>query len=283
MTVKRTWIQFFLSVILLTTWVSVEASTGLKTINIYVINKRVKLATAMRENALKKFGVYTEYTLNQPSNLEAFQNLLRLVPKKIKIKKRREMIGMYVLVELFFEDGNSVVFGVTRYFGVMYNGYETSIDGHDFFHQYLQPFIPPTFNWHAFAVKDLDLAPRKIKSQYLNFDREFDGYIVRFTDNSKRFIAQKSVRQPYFTKREYSKAFSFLNQTVLIGIDVKTKKIVRLAFFGQEDKHMDRGEMNERLFKKYQKIITDQITINRIDNLYNLQADIIYRMIEFED
>lgn len=61
MTVKRTWIQFFLSVILLTTWVSVEASTGLKTINIYVINKRVKLATAMRENALKKFGVYTEY------------------------------------------------------------------------------------------------------------------------------------------------------------------------------------------------------------------------------
>ena len=193
------------------------------------------------------------------------------------------MIGMYVLVELFFEDGNSGVFGVTRYFGVMYNGYETSIDGHDFFHQYLQPFIPPTFNWHAFAVKDLDLAPRKIKSQYLNFDREFDGYIVRFTDNSKRFIAQKSVRQPYFTKREYSKAFSFLNQTVLIGIDVKTKKIVRLAFFGQEDKHMDRGEMNERLFKKYQKIITDQITINRIDNLYNLQADIIYRMIEFED
>ncbi|OJJ15901.1 hypothetical protein BKI52_36900 [marine bacterium AO1-C] len=259
------------------------AANKIKAIDIFVIDKRIVFSVATREKNLKRPGSCTQYTLNQPANFKPFERMLQLVPTTIKRKKRRGMIGEYIITEIFFEDGTSVAFGMDRRFKVEYNSYDVAIDGHQFHKTCLQPFISPALNWHSFNVKELDLEPRRVHSKYLNYKGGFDGYVVQFTAETKRFIAEKAVRKRYFTSKEYSQAFDFLNGSILIGIDLKTKEIVSIHFAEQEEKHLAQGEMSNQLFEKYKRVIRGNIQIQAFYNVYNLKSDIIYKMIEFKD
>lgn len=251
----------------------------IKKIDIYVVNKSVRFSVPLNEKTLKTPGLYTKYTLLEEKSFLPFQQMIEAVAEKVKMQPRREMKAIRIVAEIFLADGKSVAFGMNIIHRIDYNGYRTAITGQQFIKKCLQPYISPALNWHNISV---DLFPKKIKTKYLNHAREFDGFAVVFTTEAQDFIVNKVRRKKYFTFGEYKQAFGGLNASIFVGINVNSKKIVSLCFADSMD-DVAQGSMSKVLFEKYQQVISEKLAIKEIANLYNLKADVIYRIIEFED
>lgn len=280
--IATNWKYLFTAFLLLISF-NVKAFTNIKSIKIFAVNKRMKFAVAMEEKSLVKPGAYTQYTLLDPIDFVPFQEMLKTVPKELKRKKRRRSIGLYLLTEIHFEKGAVVAFAMNERFRVQYNGYNTKISGYEFVKKCLEPFISPALNWHPYEIKELDLEPRRIKKEFLNADEEFDGFVLEFKKETLQFVKSKATRQQYFSAEAYDKAFGLLNEYILIGINLKTQRVVSIDFAGQEEAYLKNGNMTQTLLKRYTNIIKEQVKIKHYINPYRLQSDIIYRILEFED
>ncbi|EAY25745.1 hypothetical protein [Microscilla marina] len=241
----------------------------IKKIDIYVINKLNKFSVAPTEDKLTRPGLHTQYTLVNEKHFGPFQKIIEQVPDSIKAKKRF-LYGITKLVaQVFYTDGTSVSLGT--YITLRYNGHYTNIASQEFINA-LKPFISPTLNWHS----------EKLNQEYLHYGSRFDGFIVRFSEKAKQFINTKKLRQQYFSPQEYKQAFEPFNDEMLLGIDWRKRKVVSISFSSQDEPHIQQGEMPLALYKKYKKIILEQLTVKEVLNLYHIQSDIIYKAVFYK-
>ncbi|OJJ15903.1 hypothetical protein BKI52_36910 [marine bacterium AO1-C] len=248
----------------------------LRRVDIYVVDKQIKFAAPLREKKLKQPAYYVKYSIVNQSRIADFEFFLRSVPEELKKQKRREHIAVYILAELYFDDGSSVSFGVNSNKKLSFNGRSTSLSGEAFITQCIKPYISPTFHWYLPMVK----TPEKVPVTNTDFHLPFDGFRVYFSQKlpSLDYIEQTQ----YFTQDEFDQIFIPENGDLWVGIDVNTKKIVSIQF-PSNLKRLDNGGMNIQLLKKYKAFVFRRINVKQIENPYQLKADIIYRALEFSN
>lgn len=251
---------------------SIATTKKLQKIDLYVVNKQVKFATPLQESKLKQPAYFVKYSIINHTQLARFENFLKSVPAELKKQKRREIIDVYVMAELFFEDNTSVSFGIDTHKKLSFNGHSTDLLGTVFIDKLLKPYISPTFGWYKTEVE----SPKNVRSDELNFRKAFDGFEVSF---SQKLPDLDAIEQSnYFTQDEFDQIFTPDNGDRWVGINVHNQKIVSVQF-PSNLKNISDGGMSPGLLKKYKEFIMRKVKVGQIKNRYQLKTDIVYRVL----
>ena len=256
----------------------VQDQASIKQIDIYVENRWQQFAAPLRAKELTRPGLFTQYTLVNPRHFAGFNKIIAQIPAHIKAKQKQANTTIHIVAKIFYTNGSHILLGMSTHFEVSYNGNATNVKPQAFL-DLMRPFIAPVFNWHTI---DAELRPDRMPKKYRNYTNKFDGFLVEFSSKTKQFFNTKKIRQSLFTAKEYERAFDLFNEAILIGIDWRQKKVVSIHFAIQEPPHMEQGDMSAALYKKYMKIMNEQLSVVKVQNFYRIQSDVIYKMVEFK-
>lgn len=254
------------------------AQASIKQIDIYVENRWQMFAVPLRAKRLTRPGFFTQYTLINPRHFAGFNKIIAQIPAHIKAKQKQANTMIHIVAKVFYTNGSHILLGMSRHLEVKYNGNATNVSPQAFL-DLMQPFIAPTFNWHTI---DADLRPERMPKRYRNYTNKFDGFLVEFSSKTKQFLNTKKIRQSLFTTEEYKRAFNPFNEHILVGINWRQKKVVSISFTSQDPPHIEQGEMSAALYKKYMKIMNEQLSVVKVQNFYRIQSDVIYKVVEFK-
>ncbi|OJJ15902.1 hypothetical protein BKI52_36905 [marine bacterium AO1-C] len=253
---------------------SSKAQTSYDQLHIYTINKNTYFSTYQYERDLKEVGRHIKYTIKDPQKVVLFGGLLKQMPMDLKKKKRVPFKsgGGYVFLEFTNHKGDTLTCGFGRNNVVFVNGYDTSLDAKAILEKYLKSYISPTLNWHGKYNTQ--------KQAKYRLDEEKDGYEVVYPPAIQKLL--EKGKPNYFVGDVSPLATESLNKFVIIGIEVKNRRVVS-TYFPMNFEDNIRGGMNETVYKKYLQVLTYRLRILTIKNPHKLKADIIYRMLDFNN
>lgn len=253
---------------------AVYAQPQLDKVDIYVISKKRHFFSYLPEHKLKGIGNYTKYSIVEGIKRNVFSEALEKIPEALKQKKRKAALGAYILVEFIGTKNDTLAVSIRQGHLVFVNGHQTSIDGKAWVNKYLKGVIAPQLGWGG------DTKEKPKKSENASFSGEDDGYEVVFMPNTKYLIDQKNLE--YFASNVGIRATERLNRYIYIGIRPKDKRIVSVQFpMNFED--FEKGGMNKVTYQKYLNTLNARLRISEVKNPSRLKADVIYRVLDFEN
>ncbi len=192
------------------------------------------------------------------------------MPLEIKNKKRRSFGagGGYVFMEFIGAKGEVFTCGIERSGRVYLNGYRVALDANTLLNKYLKGYLGPHLNWHG-----------KYQGPKIQRDSDDDdGYVVVYSPGIKKMIKEGKLAD--LVGKVDPLAAEWYNQIVVLGIEVKTKRVVSVRFLMNSDDRR-RGGMNEAAYQKYLQALNAYLKISGIKNQHELKADVVHRFLDF--